>query len=152
MLHAYRNYVLNSFYVKQIPTEITTRFSVLQKWPDEKFTEENFALPPNPQEVHKKICPEQCELTCAKCFVMYITCHDHSNIRNTSLPVWIAYFVNIVCMFLSVLVFKHAHWWIRPCWNDGSVICTHSHISSAVTCSCILNRSIFLRRPHFNYS
>ena len=44
-----------------------------------------------------------------------------------------------------VLVFKHAHWWIRPCWNDVSVICTQGHISSAVTCSCILNRSIFFK-------
>jgi hypothetical protein len=74
MLRAHRNYFLSSFYVKQIPTEITVLFSILQKWPpDEKFTDKKLFLLTDPQEVHQeRLRAEKCELTCAKCFVMYI--------------------------------------------------------------------------------
>ena len=74
--------------------------------------------------------------------LIYVIHHCHFELLTS----WILF----ACS--RVLIFKHAHWWIRPCWNDVSVICTQGHISSVVTCTCILYRSTFLRRPHFYYS
>jgi hypothetical protein len=67
--------------------------------------------------------------------LIYVIRHCHFELVTS----WILF----ACF--CVLVFKHAPWWIKPCWNDVSVICTQDHISSAVTCTWILNRSIFLK-------
>lgn len=52
--------------------------------------------------------------------LIYVIRHCHFELLTS----WILF----ACS--SVLVFKHAHCWIRPCWNDGSVICTRPYFIS----------------------